>query len=130
MALIDFIKTKRPCGNLKANRAILVFDGYGGLPLERGNVGVEVIFSREETADNYIKRLLEASGNPKNILVVSDDKEVRFYAKDAGAGPLSVDEFVMPKPKAKDKYDSDLKAELTYSEVDKINRELKKIWLE
>lgn len=128
IALGDFIKTKRPCGNLKANRAILVFDGYGDLPLK--GEGVEVVFSQEKTADDYIKRLLEAlPGNPKNIFVVSDDKEVRFYAKLSGAGVLGVSEFMAPKFKPKDRADSDLKVELTYTEANRINQELRKKWL-
>lgn len=130
LALVDFIKTKRPCGSLKANRAVLVFDGYGDLPPEREGAGVEVIFSQEITADEYIKGLLEASsGNPKNIFVVSDDKEVKSYARLARAGVLGVEEFMAPKLKPRNRSDSDLKVELTYSQVDVINRELRKKWL-
>lgn len=130
IALIDFIKTKRPCGNLKANRAVLVFDGYGDLPPEREGAGVEIVFSQEITADEYIEGLLEApSGNPKNIFVVSDDKEVRFYGRHAGAGVLGVSEFMAPRPKPKEGVDSDVKVELTYTEADRINQELRKKWL-
>ena len=65
------------------------------------------------------------------MVVVSDDREVKFFAKAAGAKSQSVEELMrfnkqairQPKP-------GDLsKDELSYSQVDNINKELKDLWL-
>ena len=75
--------------------------------------------------------MVEASGNPKNVIVVSDDKEIKFFTKAIGAKVVSVEEFMGSKEKLKQKKEQEdtLKLELTYSQMHKINQELRKIWL-
>jgi hypothetical protein len=88
-----------------------------------------VIFSRGEVADDRIKKILQDLPNPKNAVVVSDDKEIRFFAKSLRANVIGVKEFIGLKAKVpQDKRDA-LKPELTYSQMHKINQELRKIWL-
>lgn len=108
----------------------MVFDGYpkaSAQNLEKNNI--DVLFSREETADARIKRMVEASKNPKNITVVSDDREIIFFVKSVGCRSMGVEEFIHPQVQPQRKKEDLVKPELNYSQVSKINEELKKIWL-
>jgi len=110
---------------------ILVFDGYPGTPLQKINEEkIEVIFSGEESADARIKKMLDAAGNPRETVVVSDDREIKFYAKAAGAVSLGAGEFINPEQKKKDTKEDLIKAELNYSQVSQINKELKRLWID
>ena len=131
-ALVEFIRLGRLCGSNK-NKITIVFDGYPdssflGQPHEPH---VTIIFSGEATADEKIKRLVENAANAKNIIVVSDDKEIQFIIKAIGAKSLGVEEFigVKKKPAHHVTIDESLKFDLNYSQVEKINKELKGIWL-
>lgn len=95
-------------------------------PLDDGNI--KVIFSRNESADLRIKKIAELVANPKNLIVVSDDKEISFFIKSCGAKSISVEEFLGSKDKA-GKLSVLSEEELTYSQMHKINEELKKLWL-
>jgi len=108
----------------------IVFDGHSNSSSERPyKTGIDVIFSRKETADERIKGIIETTGNPKNMIVVSDDKEIKLFAKCMGARSFRVEEFINPKKHFKHPNEDSLKPELTYSSMRKINQELSKIWL-
>lgn len=63
-------------------------------------------------------------------MVVSDDKEIRFFAKGLGARVMGVEEFLEPGIAAPRRTASEhAKPELGQSEVRRINEELKRIWL-
>jgi predicted RNA-binding protein with PIN domain len=143
LALLELIKHKRLCGSSK-NRITVVFDGYPkytGEKIDTAGINVtdiDVIFSRQETADARINKIAQNSGDFKNTVVVSDDKEIRYFVKSIGAKVIGVEEFINPlnlsqaraKRKGRLKEEEDLaKLELTYSQRHKINEELRKIWL-
>jgi predicted RNA-binding protein with PIN domain len=131
LALPVFILKHKLTGSRK-NQVTFVFDGYprtpqqGSAPAEH----IEIIFSRKETADQTIKRLLEKAADVKNIIVVSDDKEIRIFTRLIGARSLSVKDFICRKDKLILAQTRELKPELTYTQMHKINQELRKIWLE
>jgi predicted RNA-binding protein with PIN domain len=133
-ALLELIKTQRLTGSSK-NKIVVVFDGYPDLSSKNLNkCDIEVVFSRKETADARIKRMVEALGNPANTMVVSDDKEIKFFVKAAGARSVSVEDFINPVSKQevnrlRSKEKDLLKPELSYTQIDRINQELKAIWL-
>jgi len=112
---------------------MIVFDGYpkSDENLEEAGLGAsfEVRFSRDESADEVIKRLIEKSPNVKNTIVVSDDNEIRFFVKISKAKALSIDEFIPDKKSSTEKIADSAKQELSYSSVFKINEELRKKWL-
>lgn len=112
---------------------MIVFDGYCSpqeyRELVNYDYGPKIIFSREETADNKIKEMIENSSGPKNIVVVSDDKEIRSLAKLYGAKLQNVEDFIRAKEKQRQPQRDSLKVELNFSQIHKINEELKKIWL-
>jgi len=128
-ALLEYLKLKRLCGSPK-NRVIVVLDGYppGGEGRVNGTIA-EIIFSGEETADERIKRLVERSLQPRNIAVVSDDKEIRFFVQAKGAKALGVEEFINPRRTAVNRKEEIAKPELTGEQVSLINQELKDLWL-
>ncbi|MFH1397246.1 MAG: NYN domain-containing protein [Candidatus Omnitrophota bacterium] len=130
-SLVELIKNKRLCGSLK-NKVIIVFDGFP----DAGNsldfrCGFEVRFSRETNADNVIKKMLEKELNPRNTLVVTDDREIKFFIRSLGAKSVSVEEFLKRsegRGKGRGK-ENQSKADLNYTQTHEINEELKKIWL-
>ena len=134
LALVEFIKIRRPCGSLR-NKITIVFDGNPDITQGKSKNGfVNIIFTKKETADEWIKRIVESEENPKNIAVVSDDKEIRFFVKSLGARSVGVEEFIDSKERLRNRQKNDIdssiiKPELTYSQIQKINQELKKIWL-
>lgn len=134
LALIEFIRANRLCGSPK-NKIIIVFDGNPNVSGQDKIIsGVNVVFTKKETADDYIKRLIESETNPKNTVVVSDDKEIKFFVKSVGGLSMGVEEFINHKEKLnqarrKDAEALALKPELNYSQIYKINQELKKVWL-
>lgn len=130
-AFIELVSLEKLCGSNK-NIVTIVFDGYpeSSFKSHSGNQQISLIFSRGLTADEKIKSIVESSGNPKNIFVVSDDKEIQFVIRAIGAHPLSVETFLLgkKKPVSRDK-DNASKCELNYSQQERINKELKEIWL-
>lgn len=132
LALLDLIKFKKLCGSQK-NQVTVVFDGYCAEiePLCAGR-GIKVIFSREVTADEKIKKIIDNSGNLRDIVVVSEDKEIVYFAKYAGCKPMGINEFIGISDAQKKTYTKEKnlpKQDLNYNQIKKINDELKKIWL-
>ena len=130
LALLELIKREKLSGSPR-NKITVVFDGYLDTRDNPTSGGTEccVVFSRKETADERIKKMVENSGNPKNTVVVSDDKEIRFFARAYAVRCSSVEEFIKCKVMPQRKEISP-DAELSYSQMHAINQELKKLWLE
>ncbi len=127
-SLIQLIKTKK--SSSPHNKFWVIFDGYPGESLdnqEKGNI--MVIFSRRESADERIKKLLELIPNPKNVIVVSDDKEIKFFARSCRAKAESAEDFLALKDKVGHKRGESPETEISYTQKHKINEELKKLWL-
>jgi predicted RNA-binding protein with PIN domain len=127
-ALLDFINQHKLCGSLN-NKITIVFDGYPDRYCHKEDKFADIIFSRSHTADEKIKEILEGSPFPKSIIVVSDDKQVKFFAQACGARAIGVEEFIPLKDKAVRRQDDLTRIELTYAQMHKINEELKRIWL-
>ncbi len=73
------------------HRVIVVFDGDGDLEQVSHEEHIRIIFSRyNETADNVIKRLAaEARQAGRDVIMYSDDEEVRQAVTEHGGKPLS-----------------------------------------
>ncbi len=132
-SLIQSIKSNHLLGSAK-NKAILVFDGF---PLKDDRPGqdsqMEIIYSGESSADEKIMKIIESSKNKPNLAVVSDDKEIIYFARVYAVKTQSVAEFIGYE-KEENKLANLKKArqeedKLNYSQAHKINEELKKIWL-
>ena len=125
-ALIRFLKISRPQGN---NPVTVVFDGIEGGFYCRDISGIEVIFSSHQSADDKIKRMVERSPNPKNMVVVTNDREIRSFAELHRAQIKKVEEFLAKlNPKSANPRSDDNKA-LSPQKASEITEEMKKIWL-
>jgi len=136
--LIRLFKIQRPQGSLK-NEVIIVFDGISSnnyiddyltndYIIEK-QYNLKIIFTKKESADNRIKNIVIKSDNPRNIIVVTDDKELRQSVRINGAKVLNVKEFIKPIIKTNKKSFENPKKELDLFEKISINKELEKIWL-
>lgn len=130
--LLDFVLARRLTGSRK-NKIIVVFDGYppASTSESRQYNNIDALFAKKYSADELIKKMVEKSANPKNIVVVSDDREIKFSVRPLGARVVSVEEFINVKEKEQkflEKRDF-FKPELSQSQICQINEELRKIWL-
>ena len=124
--LVRWIDAERPQGSIN-NRVTVVFDGS---PEHFGNDiagAVEVVFSRNGSADDHIKAVVEHSTARPGIIVVSDDKGITLYVRSLGARIMGVKQFapglfVSPgRPPSKGK-------NISMARAKQIDDELKKIW--
>lgn len=132
-SLVEFIRMNRLTGSPK-NKVIIVFDGYPkagqDIPEEPGML---CLFSRTIEADEKIMKLVEESAQRRNIIVVSDDRQVQMGARLLAAQTCGVKEFICgkknkgrPPSLGSEERDDD---KISYSKMQKINAELKKRWL-
>ena len=152
-ALLNWITMSHPHGSSR-NAVTVVFDGStehfgrsianmsgpdcsGNRGGGTGSAGARVVFTQGESADDYIKRVVETAAQKKKYVVVSDDKGIKLYVRALGAAVLSVREFASGLFKGparssrtagrtssgeKSKY-------VSLAQAQKINQELEKIWL-
>jgi len=135
--LIELIQAYHLAGSTN-NKVIVVFDGFFS---DHGSAEVftdiRVIFSEEVSADDKIKEILESSQNSKNTVVVSDDREIIFSARSSRAKVKSVEEFLAPlagddcggKDNRLAKERREQSKDLTYAQMEEINRQMRKRWI-
>ena len=138
--LLRWIETQRPQGSAN-NRVTVVFDGKpehfgaGGFRVESG--AARVVFSRNESADDHIKTMVEKSGERPCMVVVSDDKGIVLYVRSLGARTMAVKTFAsglfVPtgRPSSKQGRPTGAKAGkyISLTKAQQINREMERIWL-
>jgi len=130
-ALIEFILVNRLCKSTK-NTITIVFDGFSDVASRSELQGMRLVFSGEISADEKIRGMLESVPARKNIIVVSDDKQIRLHAQSCHAQALTVEEFIQPLLVQKEKErmrEAASEMKLSCAEQLEITRELKKIWL-
>jgi predicted RNA-binding protein with PIN domain len=130
--LVDFIRSNRLSGSRK-NKVIIVFDGYPpyGEKMPEDET-LTCLFSRMIEADEMIKKLVEESGQPRNIIVVSDDRAVQSAVRFLNARSSAVEEFICGKKsiRALDSVRREREeSKISYSKMEEINAELRKKWL-
>ena len=134
--MLKLIELYHPQGSDR-NEVVVVFDGKPGmLGYEQGR-GPKVFFSENESADDKIRHLIENSKRKKEIVVVTDDRELALSVRLLGASALPVKDFLL-KVKRGNPADEPLKAGQHKREDEKkisktleykITDELEKIWL-
>ena len=126
LALLELIRLDKLCGSPR-NEVVVVFDGWPPpSTLNYAYPNFKVIFSKDICADRRIKDILEASGGLKNTVVVSNDKEIVFYARSCRAKTENVEEFLSRSASLTAKPLG--AAPLTYAQIRDINEELRKRW--
>ncbi len=91
---------------------------------------VSVYFTEYESADDRIKWLVEDAVNKKEIVVVTDDRDLLLYVRKLGAHVMSVGEFFskVRSPGAPSKGGAEKKVISSTFEYN-INQELEKLWI-
>ena len=117
---------RHPISFSRKNRIVVVFDGHRNPDIISEFPYFEIVFSGEDTADRKIEAFL-IRNRPSAGFVVSDDREVRFYARQAGVSFLSVSEFLSWQEQEEDKETE--KEEIPAEDKREINEELYRLWL-
>lgn len=124
-ALIHFLESSRPQGSFK-NKVTVVFDGQRGVIGSPSSSPIAIIFSKGGSADDKIKALVSQTANKKNMVVVTNDRELQYAVRALGAKVEGVQEFLTTKklqrPKEQAKY-------ISKNLESKITSELEGIWL-
>jgi predicted RNA-binding protein with PIN domain len=129
----SFLETMRPHGSLR-NRLIVVFDGSSQVFGCMDHRSFEIIFTSGESADEKIKEMVCADKNPKNIVVVTNDRDLGYSVRRQGARIMSCAEFlklsgVVKKVRQAAAKELDAKNILNIVQREKITEECRKIWL-
>lgn len=124
---LRWIDTARPQGSVN-NHVTVVFDGHPDHFSSTPQEEIRVIFSDGCSADDQIKRMVDEDADPKNCVVVSDDKDIFLYARSLGAKVKSVAAFTSKSKGLQARPDSGGK-NISLSHQEKINKELSGIWL-
>lgn len=128
LSLINFIKNRRLTGSLR-NKVTIVFDGKMKDLFREEEY--EIIFSYDKSADEIIKSMVENALNKKIIIVVSDDREIKDFAKRNRVKSISTEEFLAKDRTKKKNVEVDGKEkDIDYRLKNKITDELRKIWLD
>lgn len=111
------------------NRVTLIFDGRPGPvpPIQSG--AVKVIFSMDRSADDRIRELVQKARNPRQIIVVTDDRALQYAVRAVGAKVLGVGEFLSRLRSDSGGKQARPGKTLTKAEEERINRELEERWL-
>ena len=129
--LIQYLKEHKLTGS-RNNKATVVFDGWARIQIPK-EPGFEVIFGCDRSADDIIKeriaKIKKTSQYPlSEVIVVSDDREIRDFAKKLGAVSRGITDFLkINNSKSRSKEDS---KEISYPLQKEITDELRRIWLE
>jgi predicted RNA-binding protein with PIN domain len=129
-SLISFIEQRRPQGS-ERNRVTVVFDGKPGMYGLPNASEVSVYFTEYESADDRIKWLVDEAVNKKELVVVTDDRDLMLYVRKLGAQVMSVSEFFgkVRTSGAPGKAGADKKVITSAFEYN-INQEFEKIWID
>jgi predicted RNA-binding protein with PIN domain len=129
LVLVRDIESGRPQGSAK-NKVTLAFDGRQGRAQPIQSTVVDIIFTLDETADDRIIRMVQQSKNSKNMIVVTDDRGIQFAVRAAGAKLSPVKDFLLRMRGESSKGTASSSAKvITQKAADKINEELKALWL-
>lgn len=127
--LLRLIEDRRLTGSGK-NPLCIVFDGF---PSAKNpmipEVGTKVVFSGDESADDRIKRMVEACGNPRIVVVVTDDRQIQDYVRSLGATVMGVETFASQAEKRRVARGADQETPLSAEAQNSINSEFRKLWL-
>lgn len=137
-AFITWLKTDRPQGSMN-NRVTVVFDGRGDVFGQAIQGDVEVIFTHGTSADDRIRSIVEKYPRIKDVVVVSNDKDITIYARALGAAIVSVERFTVGlnrtirssqalSKKAKHHKQQPVK-NISHVKAAAINKELRKLWI-
>ncbi|MBL8023414.1 MAG: NYN domain-containing protein [Elusimicrobia bacterium] len=122
--LLRFIEDRQPQGS-RSHSVTVVFDGQADVSSPPWTGTTRVLFSPGKDADKLIKDLVDDLANPREAVVVTDDRAIQRWVRGVGAQVLGVQSFLAAgtpavQPRKADKISRD--------DIDAINRELWNLW--
>lgn len=125
---IQYISVSKPFGSIR-NRVTIVFDGTAGVVSNQKHfhAPINVIFAKNESADDLIIKIAKTENKSGEIIVVTDDREVREKTQLLGCSTLSVLQFFKDLTKKKETEEKE-KPEPDSKEGENITEEMKKEW--
>lgn len=126
-AFAAYLEHHRPQGSDR-NRLTVVFDGVGGVYGSQEEQASGVVFSNGESADDKIKQMVEHSARPKDVVVVTDDRDLGIFVRRCGARLMPVREFLNKSAVLSTPVSSDT-GSVNSVEREKITEELRRVWL-
>ncbi len=75
----------------KKFKVSLHFDGHPNLPIKMSTI--KIIYSQNRTADEKIKEEISSYKNPKNIIVITSDNNLKEFARVCSCSVISSEEF-------------------------------------
>lgn len=126
IGLIDYIRNNKLSGSHN-NKVIIVFDGAPNLKAIRRKDKFELLFSNLTPADDLIVSRIERINNKKQVVMVSDDRQLRDSVCSFGVKTCWVKDFVFSKKKTIEEEEN--KKDISSALKDEITQEMRKIWL-
>ena len=107
------------------NTITVILDGFAA-PLRGIRLGrVGLIFSGKQDADTAINERVRALPNPKDAVVVTNDKDLQRAVRHAGAQIMTCENFLQLKKKSSSPAHS---KKVESDSAESINAELKRAW--
>ena len=93
-ALAALLVAQRPQGSSN-NKVTVVYDGVAGMCCDTRPSGrIKTFFSQNGSADDKIKQMVDHAQRKNDIVVVTDDRSLRYYVRALGAQVLGVKAFL------------------------------------
>jgi len=125
---IQYIRTTKIARSAR-NKISLVFDGAKAVSFKDkpSFSPINVVFSKDETADDKIVKMARRQENKREVIVVTDDREVQERVKILGCSAVPVTLFFKELTRRKGTNDRE-KPNPDKGEGKNITEEMKKIW--
>lgn len=107
------------------NRLTIVLDGYAAKLKNMMFHRLQLVFSGDHDADTVIKNFVAEMVNPREAVVVTNDRAIQSAVRGMGARVMSCEEFFQLK---KPKKGTLRRNTLDPASVESVNRELKRLW--
>jgi predicted RNA-binding protein with PIN domain len=122
--LLRWIEDRSPQGSA-VHRVTVVFDGRAEVTAPPWPGPTRVIFSPGKDADQVIKNWVDRLSNPREAVVVTDDRAIQRWVRGVGARVLGVQAFLAA---GRERVRPRRPARLSEEEVQDITRELWDLW--
>ncbi|MEJ2195658.1 MAG: NYN domain-containing protein [Ignavibacteriaceae bacterium] len=103
----------------KKVKVTIHFDGFENEPIKLNNC--KIIYSQNRTADEKIKHQIESGSNPKNMIIVTSDNNLREFARKCSCTLQNSEEFANNLMR-KDKDDEADKIDRMSKDIDEFKR--------
>jgi len=125
---VQYLRIAKPFGS-ERNRVTVVFDGRDNTLYRQkySSVPVSIRYSDDKEADEIIVRMVKNAKRTSEIIVVTDDREIRERVSMMGAETLPVKEFFRSLTQKKKSHEEE-KPDPTSKAGKQITEEMKKVW--